>query len=253
MIEAIHTPCKKCVFAKYDDKTQIGCELNYIDKFKELGSDILEVYDEDLEFYVINNKKCLGYRENSWFKKLGLEDASIEEKKEHFLQNNHINYLLVIDSSSLSLEDLEQIKISVLEVAYKPSKVIFIRYVKNVSVFSFDVINNFLKETDLDKTKWRIQTMEDNDHKFEDILHTIITLNKANRFILYVRPSETAQYPIASVINKANDIIYNNMGKADIVSNQEKTCVLFSAPSYRFSLVALKNDIFGQEELYTYI
>lgn len=253
MIEAIHTPCKKCVFAKYEDKTQIGCELNYIEKFKNINSEILEVYDEDLEFYVINNKKCLGYRENSWFKKLDMEEASLEEKKEYFLKHNHINYLLVIDLANLSIEDFSRIKEAIIETEYAPNKVIFIRYVNNVQTFSFDIINQFLKDTKLDKTKWRIQTMEDNNHQFEDILHTIIALNKSNRFIMYIKLNNSHDYPIKNICVKANTIIYDEMGKADIVANKDKTCVLFSAPSYRFSLLALKTNLFSQEELYTYI
>lgn len=253
MIEPIHTPCKKCVFAKFDGITQIGCELGYIDKFKQMGADILEVYDEDLEFYVINKKKCLGYREDSWFKKLDMENATIEEKKECFLKDNHINYLLVIDLSSLSIENLNKIKSHLINIKYKPSKIIIIRYIKDLENFSFDVIRSFLKDTNFDQIPWRVQTMEDNEIKFEEVLHNIITLNKNNRFIMYIRHNDDNNYPIDDVLNHANHIVYENMGKADIVSNKDKTCVLFSAPSYRFALIALKENIFSKEELYTYI
>lgn len=253
MIEPIHTACKQCVFAKFDGITQTGCELGYIAKFREMNADILDVYDDDLEFYVINNKKCLGYRENSWFKKLDMENATIEEKKERFLKDNHINYLLVIDLSSLSIEELEQIKLKLMDVKYKPSKIIIIRYIKDLEKFSFDVIRSFLKDTSFDEIPWRVQTMEDNDIKFEDVLHNIITLNKSNRFIIYLRHNENNEHPVNDVLNHANHIIYDNMGKADIVSNKDKTCVLFSAPSYRFALIALKENIFSKEELYTYI
>ena len=83
IIHAIHTPCKNCVFAKYEENTQTGCELDYIEKYKNLESEILEVYDNDKEFYVINDKKCLGYREPKWFEQLSMSDSSMEEKINH--------------------------------------------------------------------------------------------------------------------------------------------------------------------------
>ena len=76
-IPAIHTSCKKCVFAIYDNITQTGCHLDYIAKYREKNISILEAYDEQKEFYVIGDKKCPGYREDSWFKDNNL---TIEEK-----------------------------------------------------------------------------------------------------------------------------------------------------------------------------
>ena len=55
----IHTPCKDCVFAIYDDKTQINCSQDCIDKYKKLDVPIVEVYDDDKEFYVIEGRKCI--------------------------------------------------------------------------------------------------------------------------------------------------------------------------------------------------
>jgi len=54
----IRTNCKECVFAIYDGKTQVGCTHNRIEKFKP---NIIEAYDDDKEFYVINNL-CNFYR-----------------------------------------------------------------------------------------------------------------------------------------------------------------------------------------------
>lgn len=252
MINAVHTSCKNCVFAIYDQKTQTGCELNYIDGFKNNQEEIIEVYDDELEFFVINNKKCLGYRELSWFKSLGMENSSIAEKKEYFLKNNHINYLLVIDLKNMNT-NLEKLKESILRCVYKPQKIILIRYAYDVEKFSFDVLDRFLKETNLSNTPWRIQTMEDNESKFEDTLHTIISLNKKNRFIAYIRAKENESYDLNSVLVKANNITYTEMKKFDIISDIEKCCVIFSAPSYRFGMLVLKKDIFQHDEHYIYV
>lgn len=252
MINAVHTACKNCVFAIYNKQTQSGCELNYIDDFKKNNEEIIEVYDNDLEFFVINNKKCLGYRELSWFKGLGLEDATMAKKKDYFLTNNHINYLLVIDLKDMD-SSLEALSKSILRCSYKPQKVILVRYTKDIEKFAFDVLDKFLRDTNLSSTPWRIQTMENNESKFEDILHTIISLNKKNRFIAYVRYKENENYYLKEILLKANNIVYEQMKKFDIISDLEKRCVLFSAPSYRFGMLVLKKDIFQDNGHYTYI
>ena len=59
-INAVHTPCKNCVFAIYDNITQTNCALHYLDIYRDKDIEILEAYDNDKEFYIINNKKCIG-------------------------------------------------------------------------------------------------------------------------------------------------------------------------------------------------
>ena len=53
-IKPIHTPCKDCTFAIYEGKTQNGCHLNLLEKYKNKNLEILEAYDEQKEFYIIN-------------------------------------------------------------------------------------------------------------------------------------------------------------------------------------------------------
>jgi hypothetical protein len=58
----LQTSCKSCVFATYDDKTQIGCLHERIEKFRP---NVIEAYDEEKEFYVINGL-CNLYRNSKW-------------------------------------------------------------------------------------------------------------------------------------------------------------------------------------------
>lgn len=58
----IHTPCKGCTFAIYNDKTQVGCQLNKIEAFKKANREIIEAYDEEAEFYIINGAICISKR-----------------------------------------------------------------------------------------------------------------------------------------------------------------------------------------------
>ena len=63
----IHTPCKDCCFANYEDNTQVGCKFNLLDEYEKLGHPIREVYDDDKEFYVVEGRKCVYCRTNDWF------------------------------------------------------------------------------------------------------------------------------------------------------------------------------------------
>lgn len=56
------TSCKDCIFAIYEDKTQVNCACERIKMFKEK---VLECYDNDKEFYVIDGL-CNLKRSKTW-------------------------------------------------------------------------------------------------------------------------------------------------------------------------------------------
>jgi len=56
----LETPCKFCVFAQFEDKTQAGCLANKLD-----SQDHFEAYDEEANFCVINGL-CTTYRPKTW-------------------------------------------------------------------------------------------------------------------------------------------------------------------------------------------
>jgi hypothetical protein len=58
------TSCKDCVFAQYDGNTQTGCAADRLDLFRDQGY-IIEAYDEEKEFYVIDCF-CNYYRTPKW-------------------------------------------------------------------------------------------------------------------------------------------------------------------------------------------
>ena len=128
-IDPIHTPCKSCVFAQYENNTQTGCALNYIDKYRDAGVEILEAYDDDdNNFYVLNKKKCLGYRESKWFEELNMTDSSMEDKIEYFYKNNAIQYIIIIDLKDYDINKLENIFNQILNATVRPTKLVLIRH-----------------------------------------------------------------------------------------------------------------------------
>jgi hypothetical protein len=68
-LHVVHTACRDCVFATYPGmgRTQTGCELKRLDKYREQGTEVLEAVDETGdEFFIVNGRKCLAHRDKSW-------------------------------------------------------------------------------------------------------------------------------------------------------------------------------------------
>lgn len=247
-IAPIHTACKKCVFASYNNNSQTGCSIGYLEKYKNINATILEVYDEEKEFYVINDKKCLCYREDSWFKEKNMENSSLEEKISKIKEENHLHYLMVINLYNFNDDELRRITQEISNLSVKPQKIIFIRYSNNKS-FEFKVLSSLLKETNLN-CKWRIQSMIDDSLNYNEILHNIINMNKNYRFILSIKePSSN----INSLISYTDNRVHDELGSVHIVSNSDGSIKLFSAPSYRFSLLIESKNILEDPEYATII
>lgn len=115
------TSCKSCIFAVYEGKTQTGCDHGRIEKF---GQDVIEAYDNDSEFYVIN-RLCNYLRSTNWndghkdLDKLKLESA--------------VSFDIFIDVNNLSLENKEKISKTIKNLHYYSDKVkIFLFHDKKV-------------------------------------------------------------------------------------------------------------------------
>ena len=246
-IQIIHTPCKSCVFALYEDKTQTGCHLSYIEKYKDKGIEVLEAYDNDLNFYIINGKKCIGYRENPWFAKYGLEHSSLEEKTSKFRDLNHIDYILVINFVELgdSPEDIGNIKNALSSLSIHPKKIVFVRGTEGSETTIYASIQKLMTESKID-CGWRIQTMVDDSVSNENILHNIVNNDKSYRFICHIKKSNCHEN-LNRVLNTANDIVYNQLDTFMVLTDGNESCRVFGAGVYRFSLVEHHKDLLADK------
>lgn len=87
----IHTACKKCVFAKYENNRQVGCEFNKIEEYKEAGVKVIPVYDEEKEFFVVDNRFCMFYRNREV-----MEQYSKDSWKKIVESQNVVPYHLIV-------------------------------------------------------------------------------------------------------------------------------------------------------------
>ena len=58
------TACKNCLFAVYDENTQIGCQMGRLEKWRDQFK-VIDAYDDDKEFYVIK-AICNTVRQDTW-------------------------------------------------------------------------------------------------------------------------------------------------------------------------------------------
>lgn len=55
------TPCKDCVFAVYQGSSQTGCAFDRLEKFRKQGIEVVDAYDDDKEFFVVQTA-CRAHR-----------------------------------------------------------------------------------------------------------------------------------------------------------------------------------------------
>lgn len=235
-ISQIHTSCKNCIFSIYENITQINCALNYIEKFKNKNIEILEAYDEEKEFYVINNKKCIGYRGKDWLEKNNLNniDAAITK----FNESNKIHYLAIIDTKNIDFDTLYKIIKDISNQKLIPQRLYIIRYPDN-DLFGIDKLQPVLDES---KIPWKIHTAISDDIPLEYFITTIINVHKT-RFAMIVNNYSN---DIISILNKANNIVCENMESLMLLKNTDSSCYIFSTSVYKLLKVQGQNLLTDQ-------
>lgn len=201
----MHTPCKDCCFAVYENNgiTQAECRLNLIDKYINLGVKVVEVYDDDKEFYVVEGRKCLFYRTDDWF------DDNYEEKLKEEMQ---IKYAAVIYiDENQSFEDAKPTILSLFNSSILPVNII-ITYKNNSRQLSN---KNNLPEYSEDLmwcqqncqgVKFEIKYPTNNPSKHEALK---IAINKCNNsFILLEAGKELNPQTIETINSKIVDDLY---------------------------------------------
>jgi hypothetical protein len=100
------------VFASYEEKTQTACIAN---RLKHFDGAVIEAYDDDKEFYVIN-RACTFFRPTRWNEGKPDTDKARDEVKPVFG--------IFLDLSNCSPEDLPKTIESIKRINYDKGKII---------------------------------------------------------------------------------------------------------------------------------
>lgn len=215
----IRTNCKNCVFAKYDGNTQIGCVHDRINKFRQLPENndlfqyVVEAYDEENEFFVVN-RLCTLYRDkNIWNNGISDKEKALEEVK--------ITFDVLINCNNLDEQYYVYIK-----------KLMASAVLYNIQKFNFYLYHD---QSLSKESRKKILTLLNISPKcslsifFEkDILEHNILSQTRNSYHVIIDYNNRVEY---SVFNKLNDILNNDLKKVLVAKN--KNNYLISNLSYK--------------------
>jgi hypothetical protein len=234
------------VFAKYDGNTQTGCHLGLINKYKNKNIEIFEAYDNEKEFFIVNNKKCYGYKEEKYFINREVNDLSIEDKVKYINKTFRINYVAIINICKFTLEELDPVIATLTQCSIPPKKIILVRYQINKDIYAFDNLKQIIDKHN--PKEWRVQTILENDEEYLNILHNATNINR-NNFILSIDGDPDN---ICEIIEYAQNQIYNEFENFIVLSNKSKQSIFFNRAVYRASFANGK-DILNEYNEYKII
>lgn len=245
-ISKIHTSCKNCVFAQYDNITQTGCFLNYIDKFKLKNIDILEAYDEEKAFYIINNKHCIGYTKKEALVKYGLDQAPIEQIITEYQKLNKLNYIAIIDAKNIDFDQISTIINNLANIEVKPQKIVIIRYPD---------LNNQLPYYSLCKLfdniniKWKIISAKEMTIGLDTFINTTANVETSYRFMLLIKDIDAE---VENLVNTANTIVHHNLDQFILLKDKKANGMIFAIAVYRYDKF-MGNNLFTDFNKHTMI
>lgn len=126
-IKTAQTSCKDCIFAKYDGNTQVGCFIGRIDIYQAQNS-VVEAYDNDKEFYVVEGRICNSCRNQEWLKKYPslCYTGRYQDIANHVRLEVALQFHLVVIAEH-SVEDVQKSIDSVISDSYELKEITVIR------------------------------------------------------------------------------------------------------------------------------
>ena len=228
-VSKIKTSCKNCAFAIYEGKTQISCLHQRIEKF---GNDVVEAYDEDSEFYVIN-RFCNYYRNRTW----GYSESDIEKTE----SESATKFALFLNCQKLFKFDSNDIVTFINSIDYyvdKISVVLFHEMDKDTGIKCF--VSNIAREIN---KKITISVC----YNTNDFLHNQTVQNQS----WFHGVIDSLNFPTKDFATKINDIVNKETKK---VFTFEDNNVLFinndtyKVMSYMNESKNYETNIYGLKE-----
>jgi len=172
-----NTPCKKCVFAEYEGDTQKDCQFRILDKYQELGVELIGAYDEEKEFFVIKDRICPYARGEQWLRDYG-DDIDGQLEKE--LQYKY-NIVFFLDKDT----DLEELLLGVEKInnssICKPKLITLIR-AKHTKIKPSEIEERL---NAMNIAAWKISNVMQ-DVPREKLIDDIVKLDKKNSVHVFV-------------------------------------------------------------------
>ena len=152
--------CRDCVFAIYQNKTQICCEFNRIEKFDNVGAEVIEAYDEyATEFFVIKDRQCNAYRNQEW-------GQLVDKDKWKDIVNKQIKHqydVIILTNEDTTPDDIIKTVVDIKNQTIEPHLLIVSMYADNPDIILTTM--NYLKTTSL---QWKLESVGDSSKNLLD-------------------------------------------------------------------------------------
>jgi hypothetical protein len=179
MIAPMHTPCLGCTFSIKDKQKQIGCQVGRIDKYKELGAEVINAYDDNgNEFFVVNNRLCVYKRDKNWAKETPKRERLDAVNRELRLKY----HIMVHFNSTHDVSDLLNTLKSIDKQDNPPIILTIINRRRDVS--QKDLVK-IITAHNYKNFEWRLQTFFDDDATNRECLDVVIDNTKYEYKILF--------------------------------------------------------------------
>lgn len=247
-LKPLHSPCKECVFAKYENNTQVDCHLGLINRYKEKNIEVIEAFDiDEKEFYIVNGKKCSGYKEEDYFTARGFADKTLQEKVDYIKSKFIVNYAAVIDIDKLSQKQFVKLLSCLKKAKIPPSQIIVIRNA-NDDKSGIGMIMKCLNNSGI-KCPWRTETIIDPEEPYIITLHRITNNNRKNNFTFSI----SADFEnIDLIVNAAQTLVYEDFQTFEVLTDKNQKNLFYNNLVYKLG-IAHGVDILGEKERFTLI
>jgi len=246
-LSRLHTPCKNCYFAEYTNNTQTGCSMGLLDEYRKTDHiEIKEAYDHEKEFYIVDNKQCVAYKEEKYFELRNIENDK-KKRIEYVRDLLNLKYVAVINCYTTDLTTLSDILKQIKQADVHPYSIVIC--LNENSLFQPHEYYKVLNKSGI-KSKWKIKNVSHVEQDHITTVHEIINLGAENcNFVLSVNGNFDN---LTTIINTANDITYKKFKRFIVLSNESKETILFNKFVYKSGLTK-SHDIITHYEEYTTI
>ena len=199
-LTGVITSCKECVFAMYVGDTQMDCSLGRLERFGKSGAVVIESYDDDKEFFVIE-RFCNTYRPEDWepkYKKLTKEDSALRESQATF------DFVVIYDGHS-GLKSLEKTFFDIRQQSILPKKVIVVEKGGEDKMGVIGVLEKFFSDVAI-SYRYVVYMDDEYDGSLDFIDESFKQVNS-----MYYCVINSEQEIIPNIIERINTVINKEM------------------------------------------
>lgn len=213
MINSIASSCKSCLFAKWDGNTQTGCEFGRIEKVQYSNAyELVEAYDNDKEFYVINNHICPYQRTDKWIS-ANDEDRIEKVKREVYMRWGAI---ILVDQNNTSFDTVNTRIKELKSQSISPKYAVLI--LKNADgQLSDNLFNLMNKNFDI----WHVQIQLDNDKDDRFYIDMAFDKLKTSTRIMFYTVFDINQPISLSLYDKVFKYVIEDMNQYGIIKHKD--------------------------------